>query len=90
VKFDNRFDIVSGADSKGDVVYIDRRLPRYSRRLKTRDGKPADLWKYLGIHETYEDAAEKRGFSYSRAHEKGCHANGAQGGRSRWHKLESL
>lgn len=70
MKFDNRFDIVSGADSKGDTVYIDRRIPQLSPRLKTKDGKPANLWKYLGTHETYEAAAEARGFSYDRAHTK--------------------
>lgn len=70
MKFDNRYDIVSGADSKGDTVYVDRRIPQYSPRLRTKDGKPANLWKYLGTHETYEAAAEARGFSYDRAHTK--------------------
>lgn len=70
MKFDNRFDIVSGADSKGDTVYVDRRIPQFSRKLRDKSGKPANLWKYLGIHETYEEAAQKRGFSYDRAHTK--------------------
>ena len=70
MKFDNRYDIVSGADSKGETVYVDRRIPQYSPRLRTKDGKPANLWKYLGTHETYEAAAEARGFSYDRAHTK--------------------
>jgi hypothetical protein len=70
MKFDNRYDIVSGADSKGETVYVDRRIPQYSPRLRTKDGKPANLWKYLGTHETYETAAMDRGFSYDRAHTK--------------------
>lgn len=70
MKFDNRFDIVSGADSRGDVVYIDRRIPQYSPKLRDKTGRPANLWKYLGIHEVYEDAAMQRGFSYERAHTK--------------------
>lgn len=70
MKFDNRYDIVSGADSKGETVYVDRRIPQYSPRLRTKAGKPANLWKYLGTHETYETAAMDRGFSYDRAHTK--------------------
>ncbi len=70
MKFDNRFDVVSGADSKGDVVYIDRHIPQFSRKLKDKTGRPANLWKYLGTHEEWEDAAMARGFSYDRAHGK--------------------
>lgn len=70
MKFDNRFDIVSGADSKGGVVYIDRRIPRFSPKLRDKRGRSVDLWKYLGIHEENEDAAMRRGYSYIRAHDK--------------------
>ncbi len=70
MKFDNRFDVVSGADSKGDTVYIDRHIPQFSRKLKDKTGRPANLWKYLGTHEEWEDAAMARGFSYDRAHSK--------------------
>jgi len=70
VKFDNRFDIVSGADSRGDVVYVDRRIPQFSRKLRDKNGRPANLWKYLGTHEQWEDAAMHRGYTYDRAHTK--------------------
>lgn len=70
IRVDNRYDIVSGADSKGTTVFVDRRIPQFSPRLRDRNGKPANLWKYLAVHEMYEAAAMHRGDGYSHAHEK--------------------
>lgn len=72
MKFDNRFDVRSGANSSkdGKVIYIDRRIPQFSPAVKSKTGKPANLWKYLGIHEESEAAAMARGMPYLKAHEK--------------------
>jgi hypothetical protein len=72
MKFDNRFDIVSGANSSkdGKIIYIDRRIPQFSPKLKDKSGKAANLWKYLGIHEESEAAAMARGMPYLKAHTK--------------------
>ena len=68
MRIDHSHDVVSGADSTKNTVFIDRRIPQYSRRLKTKTGQPANLWKYLTIHETTEDRAMNAGMSYDRAH----------------------
>ena len=68
MRIDHAHDVVSGADSSPTVVYIDRRIPQYSRRLKTKGGQPANLWKYLSVHETTEAKAMAGGMSYDKAH----------------------
>lgn len=70
MKINNRYDIRSGADSDNGNVYVDRRIPQYSPKIKDGRGLPANLWKYLSIHETVEADAMKRGVSYDRAHSK--------------------
>lgn len=68
MRIDHSHDVVSGADSDKTAVYIDRRIPQYSPKLKDKNGKPANLWKYLSIHETKEAKAMAGGMSYSSAH----------------------
>ena len=68
---DNSHDVVSGANSAKNPngpVYVDRRIPEFSPTLKDRDGNPANLHKYLAIHERTEADAEARGLSYDKAH----------------------
>lgn len=68
-KINNSYHIRSGADSGDDgTVFVDRRIPKYSPKLKDKNGNPANLWKYLAIHETDEAGAQARGMSYDDAH----------------------
>jgi len=52
----------------GLPVNIDRRMPRYDPKLLKPDGQPADLWKYLKIHELEEYHNMRLGMSYPKAH----------------------
>lgn len=68
---DATHDVVSGANSakaEGGPVYIDRRIPEFSPTLKDKNGQPANLWKYLALHENEEAQAEREGLSYAKAH----------------------
>jgi hypothetical protein len=70
---DNSHDVVSGANSSKDPngpVYIDRRIPQFSPKLKDRNGQPANLWKYLAVHERVEADAMRDGMSYDHAHSR--------------------
>lgn len=69
MRIDHSRDIPSGANSSKDTVYIDKSIPQYSPRLKDKNGRPANLWKYLTIHETTEARAMARGLPYLKAHE---------------------
>ena len=56
-KIDNTHDVVSGANSAKDPngpVYVDEHIPEHSPLLEDRDGNPANLHKYLAVHETTE------------------------------------
>lgn len=68
MRIDNSHDVVSGADSDRNAIYIDRRIPQHSARLKDKNGRPANLWKYLSVHETNEAQHMGRGASYDAAH----------------------
>jgi hypothetical protein len=52
----------------GYPVNIDKSIPQYDERLKDKTGKPADLWKYLTIHEIEEHKAMEAGTPYLKAH----------------------
>ena len=53
----------------GYPVNIDKSIPQYDDRLKDKTGKPADLWKYLSIHEIAEhNAMEHNKTPYLKAH----------------------
>lgn len=68
MRIDHSRDIPSGANSSKTTVYIDKSIPQYSPRLKDKRGKPANLWKYLTVHETTEAKAMAKGMSYVQAH----------------------
>ena len=68
MRIDNSHDVVSGADSDRSAIYIDRRIPQHSKRLKDKNGRPANLWKYLSVHETHEAKHMSRGVGYDQAH----------------------
>lgn len=57
----------SDTDS-GYPVNIDKSIPQYNPKLLDKTGKPADLWKYLSIHEIEEHKAMLQGTSYLKAH----------------------
>ena len=69
--FNNQFDVKSlavASKKNPRLVYIDSSMPRYDERLKCTNGKTADLWKYLGIHELTERNVMAQGTSYLVAH----------------------
>jgi hypothetical protein len=43
-------------------------MPRYDNKLRTKDGKLADIWKFLGVHEQTERRAMANGIPYLKAH----------------------
>jgi hypothetical protein len=59
----------AGASNTGHVTNIDRRIPQHDPRVLDRSGQPADLWKYLNIHEQVEKAKMDEGVPYKEAHE---------------------
>lgn len=68
---DSTHDVKSGAVSSKDkpgVTYVDPRIPEFSPILKDKDGNPANLHKYLAIHEQTERTAMANGESYLDAH----------------------
>jgi len=68
---DTTHDVRSGAVASKDtpgVTYIDPRIPEFSPILKDKDGNPANLHKYLTIHEQDERAAMVAGMPYDAAH----------------------
>lgn len=70
-KVDQSHEVVSGAVASKDtpgVTYIDPRIPEFSPILKDKDGNPADLHKYLTIHEQTERQAMAEGVPYDEAH----------------------
>ncbi len=68
MRIDNKHDVVSGADSDKHAIYIDRCIPQYSRKVKDKNGRPANLWKYLSVHETEEARLMAKGMGYDPAH----------------------
>jgi hypothetical protein len=68
MRLDVSHDVVSGADSDRDAIYIDKRIPQFSSRLTDRSGRPANLWKYLSLHEIYEARDMANGMGYDQAH----------------------
>ncbi len=72
VEVNNKNDVpyLAGASNtpSGLPVNIDRRMPRYDPKLLKPDGQPADLWKYLKIHELNEYHNMKLGMPYEKAH----------------------
>ena len=70
MRIDNKHDVVSGADSDKSAVYIDRRIPQFSQILKGRGGRPANLWKYLSVHEIEEARLMAKGMGYDQAHDR--------------------
>ena len=70
MRIDNTHDVVSGADSDTKAIYIDRRIPRLSPRLKDKRGGRANLWKYLTMHETTEAKLMAGGMGYDPAHRR--------------------
>ncbi len=68
MRIDNTHDVVSGADSDKEAIYIDKRIPQYSPKLKDKSGRPANLWKYLSIHEIEEARLMADGMGYDPAH----------------------
>jgi hypothetical protein len=70
-KIDATHTVVSGANSTADgTVVVDHNIPEFSPTLKDAQGNPANLHKYLAVHETTEADAMKRGMSYDEAHTK--------------------
>lgn len=72
-QIDNTHDVVSGAVASKDPngpVYVDRHIPELSPKLTDKTGQPANLHKYLAVHETNEREAMARGMSYADAHNK--------------------
>jgi len=72
-KVDTSHDVRSGAVASKDPngpVYIDPRIPELSPTLRDGEGNPANLHKYLTIHETAERKAMAEGMSYDDAHTK--------------------
>lgn len=68
-KINNSYHIRSGANSGDDgTVFVDRRIPKFSPKLKDKNGNPANLWKYLAIHET-DEAGDMSG-GYDAAHRR--------------------
>ncbi len=64
-------DVRSGAVASKNtpgVTYIDPRIPEFSPILRDREGNPANLHKYLAIHEQDERAAMAAGMPYDEAH----------------------
>lgn len=62
IRFNNSHTVRSLANSNlhdPDEVYIDHRFPRFDPKVTDKTGKPADLWKYIGLHETDEAHALK-------------------------------
>jgi hypothetical protein len=65
------YDVRSGAVASKDnpgLTYIDPRIPELSPILKDKDGNPANLHKYLTIHEQVERTAMAMGAPYDAAH----------------------
>jgi Transglycosylase SLT domain len=52
----------------GFPVNIDKRIPQFNMEVTKADGEPADLHKYLTIHEIAEYKAMKDGETYEKAH----------------------
>ena len=67
---DASHDVVSGANSTPTKVEVDRHIPEFSPKLKDKHGKPANLRKYLAVHEEEEAKGQKQGMSYAKAHSK--------------------
>ena len=74
LEVNNKDDVpwLAGASNtpSGLPVNIDRRMPRYDDKLRLPNGQPADLWKYLKIHELDEYHHMKLGMNYKDAHSK--------------------
>ncbi len=68
MRIDNTRDVTSGADSDSQAIYIDRTIPQFSRTLRDAAGRPANLWKYLSVHEITEARAMAAGLPYEKAH----------------------
>jgi hypothetical protein len=65
------YDVRSGAVASKEnpgLTYIDPRIPELSPILKDKDGNPANLHKYLTIHEQVERTAMAMGAPYDAAH----------------------
>jgi len=57
-KIDATHTVLSGANSTADgTVVVDHNIPEFSPTLKDKDGNPANLHKYLVVHETAESEA---------------------------------
>ncbi len=69
---DNSHHVPYGAGASntptGFPVNIDKRIPKYDDKLKLPNGQPADLHKYLTIHEIEEYKAMRAGIPYHKAH----------------------
>ena len=69
---DNSHHVPYGAGASntptGFPVNVDKRIPKYDDKLKLPNGQPADLHKYLTIHEIEEYKAMKAGIPYHKAH----------------------
>ena len=70
MRIDNSHDVVSGADSDSRAIYIDRRIPQFSPRLRSSAGRPLNLWKHLSTHESWEAHLMGKGFDYEAAHKE--------------------
>ena len=70
IMIDNSHDVPygAGASNEGNTVHIDRHIPRSDPNLKLPNGEPADLYKYLAIHELTEKRAMDVGTPYEQAH----------------------
>jgi len=67
INTDYEIPYLAGYSVKGDMIYIDKRLPR---RLKTKSGRVIDLFKYLVVHEIVEKYLEDhKHYKYAYAHE---------------------
>jgi hypothetical protein len=69
---DNKHDVVTGANSSKKPtgpIFIDRHIPEWSPRLRTKAGKRVRLWTYLSAHEDTEQKLMQKGETYDQAHE---------------------
>jgi hypothetical protein len=68
----NKQDVPYGAGASntesGYPVNIDKRIPQFDNRLKLPNGQPANLHKYLMVHEIEEHKAMQQGMPYEKAH----------------------
>jgi hypothetical protein len=80
IPINNKQDVMwgAGASNNSDTVNIDRAIPKFDPKVKLPNGQPADLHKYLAVHELAERkemdrliaAGMSKEHAYAQAHSK--------------------